>query len=251
MKAKTKYHNCVNWSFFDAIDGETIDKKTISGINNNLERKLGKGEIGCALSHIAIWKDIVKKEIPYQIVLEDDIIFHPDFCKVMNDLEMKLSKNVNFGFDILLLGHHSGERKKENIFESKIHRKKINANFDIAAFGNSNVFGLYGYLVTKEGAKKLLNEVIFLTKPIDHYTRPGNKICVKGVSPQIVFPDERFSLKDSNIENERDFYKKKFLSSRKDVKLRLFLQRIKLYSLLKKIRDFVISVKAKYWSVLC
>ena len=41
------------------------------------EFKSYPGKQGCFLSHLKIWKDILDKKIPYALIFEDDIVFHP------------------------------------------------------------------------------------------------------------------------------------------------------------------------------
>lgn len=47
-------------------------------------RRLSDGEIGCALSHVGIYKDMIAKRIPMALVLEDDICCADDFPFVLD-----------------------------------------------------------------------------------------------------------------------------------------------------------------------
>ena len=82
-------------NFFPAVNGASINEKYLNEASlqiypwdirfyeNDLEkyayfksfyfRNMNKGEIGCALSHIGIWEDILRKKRNRTIVLEDDI----------------------------------------------------------------------------------------------------------------------------------------------------------------------------------
>lgn len=42
-------------------------------------RKMVPGEMGCALSHCLIWQNIVANNIPFALILEDDVVLDEDF----------------------------------------------------------------------------------------------------------------------------------------------------------------------------
>ena len=62
------------WRFFEA-------KRYTSGASkvDNIEigKDITKGEVGCFLSHISVWKEISDMNVDYAIVLEDDTILIP------------------------------------------------------------------------------------------------------------------------------------------------------------------------------
>eukprot|EP00930_Biecheleria_cincta_P049748 TRINITY_DN34948_c0_g1_i1.p1 TRINITY_DN34948_c0_g1~~TRINITY_DN34948_c0_g1_i1.p1 ORF type:complete len:428 (-),score=72.35 TRINITY_DN34948_c0_g1_i1:114-1397(-) len=58
------------------------------------------GMIGCFMSHLGIWKKVVKEDIPYVVVLEDDVVLYPDFTEKLKTLLEELPE----GWDVCLLG---------------------------------------------------------------------------------------------------------------------------------------------------
>lgn len=58
------------------------------------------GKQGCFLSHFMIWKEILEKKIPYMVVLEDDVLFHP----MWKELAPLYFENTPKDFDVLYLG---------------------------------------------------------------------------------------------------------------------------------------------------
>ncbi|MFE7077096.1 glycosyltransferase family 25 protein [Streptomyces sp. NPDC057620] len=66
-------------------------------------RSLRFGEIGCALSHLACWRDAAARAEPYLMVLEDDVVLVPGFLEVLLD---ELNRLASHGpaFDLLYLG---------------------------------------------------------------------------------------------------------------------------------------------------
>src|SRR5690606_1631962 len=45
---------------------------------------LSPGEVGCALSHVSIYREMVNEGIPYAVILEDDVCLAPDFAKLLD-----------------------------------------------------------------------------------------------------------------------------------------------------------------------
>lgn len=60
------------------------------------------GEIGCALSHVSIYKMIVEKKLPYALVLEDDVELPMNFKEV---IEKMVQQQAKIGFEYLLFDY--------------------------------------------------------------------------------------------------------------------------------------------------
>jgi len=74
----------VKYSFFPAVDGNKLTreerrsyslKHAVSTYNKPLINK----QIGCALSHIYVYKKMVAQSIKEMLILEDDCIFEDHF----------------------------------------------------------------------------------------------------------------------------------------------------------------------------
>lgn len=120
---------------------------TPKGINDALNMTKGlyipltRGAIGCAMSHRAIWIRIRDDPmIKSALILEDDIEIDKNFVFKFN----MNRRYVPLNYDVLFLGYHPSSIKYFSKDEN-------------AAFVRSNkVYGLFGYIVTKQGAEKLL-----------------------------------------------------------------------------------------------
>jgi hypothetical protein len=79
-----------NVNHFQAIDGRKMDPhKLLDGgritVRAYVDLKTGReqpsgipsmGSIGCTLSHCELWKKCIQQQLPYIIVLEDDVVLH-------------------------------------------------------------------------------------------------------------------------------------------------------------------------------
>jgi len=180
MENELKRHD-LQAEFIDAIVGYNIDvDKMVSNnlINNKLERILRRGEIGCYLSHIKSWDAFLKSNYKYALILEDDAVFIDDFKNKFTEL----LDEIDFPFDIIYLNdnceHHFGDkclygtRKTKNLFKP-----------------GTVGYGLYGYLLSREGANKLMDIALPIEVPIDDKTmnmyEKGELIGYKVTDPYI------------------------------------------------------------------
>jgi GR25 family glycosyltransferase involved in LPS biosynthesis len=167
----------IRYFFHDAIHGAHIDLNSISRstVSDQSRRYLSKGSIGALLSHYQLWEILYSRPQQYHLILEDDAI-------IPSTLSSKITsilKQVPTDFDILYLG--SGCKKSRNT------RALITQNLYEPYFPRK---GLYSYLVTRVGLKKLLNHtfpVKITCGSLD--TIVGNLVRLKILSAFHVCPD--------------------------------------------------------------
>ncbi|WP_239326534.1 glycosyltransferase family 25 protein [Snodgrassella gandavensis] len=73
-----------------AVDGNCLTDEQKVFFNQQrfaleCKRKAVNGEIGCALSHQAVWQRIVAENIPYALILEDDVQLKPELVSLLAD----------------------------------------------------------------------------------------------------------------------------------------------------------------------
>ena len=111
--------------------------------------KLSGGEIGCGLSHYYLWKKIIEENLDHAIVIEDDLSplnsFYEIFTQI-NKLEM-----ITKEWDIIYIS-----------FLNTGNKQYLTKNIFIPKCG----FSTSGYIISKNGAKKLLN-YLPIEGPID------------------------------------------------------------------------------------
>ena len=133
-------------------------------------RKVTKGEIGCTLSHLAVYQQIVDDEQvaeqDYALVCEDDALFNQNFGETLQALNQQ-----NCALDLMLIGQ--SKIAQFNDVELEINypttfsplRHSINKQFKYAFPYKSYFAGTVGYLIKKSAARKFLQEVKNNQKP--------------------------------------------------------------------------------------
>lgn len=117
---------------------------------------LSNAEIACAISHLEIYKKIIAKNQEYALVLEDDAIPEKNFIEQFKEN----LKNTPENWDIIYMGQGCGD---DFIKEKLKTAKKIN-NF-CYEINSSNC--AEAYLIKKTTAKKLIQNMIPFSLPID------------------------------------------------------------------------------------
>lgn len=215
--------NIENYEFYLAYDGLQLDLnleiKNLFLYNDFNNRK---NIIGCALSHYNIWLDLIKEsDTNFYIIFEDDITLKENFIKYLNDISHIVYKKLN-NIDILLLGYSRYEKENQNDNHLMDY---INLN----DFNRNNfVGGTYGYIITKNGAQKLINyiENNGIRHGIDYLFKIILNLNIYEISPPIVFTEwfknindkvdtdiqNNFETFDFNIIN--DYYNYRFINGK-------------------------------------
>jgi len=119
-----------------------------------------------------IWKHIVDNHIPLTLILEDDANLRYDkHCETQMALALDEAKQIE-GWDILYIGHNGHDLDKNQPVTKYLVRP----------FGCK---GLFGYLLTENGAKICLKHALPFQIPVDvfvsnlHDNRTLNAIALK------------------------------------------------------------------------
>jgi glycosyl transferase family 25 len=142
------------------------------------------GELGCLLSHRTIYETILREQIPWSLVLEDDVRFDPELPAILGATE-RLPADCT----VLLLGHHSCNAR---ILPTARHFRRsltLTQRFRVVRPAE-NACGTYGYLIALEGARRLLAETERIEKPADHYTGDHTYCGLRILHPPVVLIDE-------------------------------------------------------------
>lgn len=112
--------------------------------------QLTRGAIGCYLSHVKIWRDIIEKNYRHGLIFEDDV----NLPKNINEKITKSMKDVPEDWDIILFGFHC----KDCI--NKKNYRKVN-----------RFILLHCYAISNNCIKKILKtkSLFPITQQIDSY----------------------------------------------------------------------------------
>lgn len=158
--------NTQDFEIFSAINTMNLDLSELDHHFNTVQflqhyqRNVTKGEIGCTLSHFAVYQKIVDDkqiaENDYALICEDDALFASDFQQGFSTL---LAENIKS--DMLLLGQSKIE--DFNHIELEINypttfsflQKKL-GNIALCYPYKNYFAGTVAYLIKKSAARKLV-----------------------------------------------------------------------------------------------
>ena len=195
----------LQFEFFDAIYGKDLSKEQLSQIdfqfypqNFSGKKPLTLGEIGCAMSHIMLYEHIVKNNIREAIILEDDAIVSLYFEEIVTAALNKVSSKK----EILFLDH--GKAKVYPFMKRLPERYRLAKYRSPSKKSKRSIIRTTGYLITYEGAKKLLSYAYPIRMPSDFLTGllQLTNINAYGIEPACVFGDV-----DSEIDSIENRYK--------------------------------------------
>jgi glycosyl transferase family 25 len=124
-----------------------------------LHRTLSSGEFGCYCSHLEIWQEVVNKKIEYALILEDDAVLKKDFSTKLTQLLNHMPKEWDLTF--LFLEDYPITHEKFIKITNNPYMRKIKAN-------KTHISSTKAYLISYNGAKKLLQDTQEFAWPIDN-----------------------------------------------------------------------------------
>lgn len=147
------YYNIKNYERYPAIYGANLSKDKLNSYTTTIGKIIAsKSMIGCGISHINIWKNIIKEKISKCLILEDDFILTDDFLNKFNNIINKAPVN----YDIIFLTNNIIHNKNFKLYD-------INEYFYKQLFISQTV----GYIITLNGANKILKYINKVSYHID------------------------------------------------------------------------------------
>ncbi|WP_164996124.1 glycosyltransferase family 25 protein [Proteus alimentorum] len=218
----------LNYEFISAVYGKNLSQEEISRLSPDFEKtSLTLPELGCALSHLNVYKKIIENNEDIALILEDDV---------------KLNPNLSQYLDIL--SHRNLTNKPEIILLNKVNeyidsfKQKLNDTYSLVNVIDS--VGAYGYCINQIAAKNLLKflQPIWIVSDEWKLIREKNISAIKAIVPPLI----TFTIHadNSTISNEvradlTDFDRKKRKRSLKE-SIRLIFWRIFIRSWVRKVR---------------
>jgi glycosyl transferase family 25 len=157
IKGLIKTHGLDNAHIFPAIDGLIANKNLLLKqhmITPKMYEKLRPGAIGCAMSHVTLWKRLVESGEPYMVVLEDDLTLEDNF----NQEIYLFLKHVPDDFDIAQI-YLSKNKAITDSSQNQVVNKYVKTGYP------QN--GTVAYIVSRKGAIKLLEYCVPIYHAVD------------------------------------------------------------------------------------
>jgi glycosyl transferase family 25 len=147
----------LNYTRFSAVDGASEWSTLCASVDipkfeSNVGRDIFKGEIGCYHSHLRVWQKFLNSDCETLLVLEDDVVFGPDF---LNAISVAIEHKDKW--DILNLNKI---RAKQPVRQAKLNDYALNAYM-------GPLTGMGAYLMNKHAVFKLLPLMLPIQLPID------------------------------------------------------------------------------------
>ena len=153
-KAKDSLKFLGYYNRYPAVDGmKLVTNPQLQRIFDGNDYNMRRGMVGCAMSHISLYVDLLNSEHDMYMIIEDDVSFTRDFGKKMLFCFQQLK---GLDWDMLYLGHHL---RKEYITDSVYNQDLMPhlEKWDTLTSLQRSLGGTGGYIITKAGAKRLLD----------------------------------------------------------------------------------------------
>lgn len=193
----------IHYYKFKAINGKSLKpNEQLQRIFEGNDYNMRSGMVGCAMSHIKLYIELLKSDYNKFLILEDDVTFSPNFEK---NLENIIQFNEN-DLDMIYLGHHLyPQYKTKEIYEYKDNIQLHMLSKDLSL--KFSMGGTFSYIITKNGVRKALE---FINK--NGMTNGIDTVLQKAIGfiksaycyPHIVFSD---CVIDTNVDSniQKDF----------------------------------------------
>jgi GR25 family glycosyltransferase involved in LPS biosynthesis len=193
---------------FEGINGKLMDIKNDDRVSLRTKRNIlyqkrrdhedldTPGGVGCYLSHYSCWKKFLDTDKEKVLILEDDAEIPKDFVEqlyqAMEDLNQEDIKRP----DIWTLARPFGPTLTR-AFELGSPTYSKNWSYDVVA-------PLTGYILTREGAKILIDNAFPIDGHVDHYMRRCAQMgmLVLAGHKNLQLKQVRLGKKDSDIQQK-------------------------------------------------
>ena len=162
----------LDYQFFDAVDGRTLSDDEVRQVYDEERARrtfygpLNRGEIGCALSHVAVWERIVADNT-LALVLEDDTVLDPATPEILAALPGLINPQ-----DVVVL-----VKTNDNTF---YFRQRELPRGRRLVYVNQPFYGALGYVMTPGAARRFIARAKPLCAPIDFWY---DDIGFRGIAP--------------------------------------------------------------------
>jgi len=180
MSAQLDWPGMPAHEFFAAIDGRRLDAECRRALYDEAaamrhDRPLTAEEIGCAASHLAVYRLILERNLPAALVLEDDALLGHQFPQVLASILAMLEASRP---QVILLSHVGRYSAWRSQRLDRLHR----------LCRPYSAFGAHAYVITRAGAQvmlEILQPIHTVADDWRHVMRSGH-IDLRAVVPYVV-----------------------------------------------------------------
>lgn len=183
----------VSFVRFPAVLGKTLSAKVRAESLNSFRvwcsigRRLEAGELGCALSHLGVYRKMISDGVGVACVLEDDVVLHDRFLEQVSRVEKMLV--VDSPRVVLLSDRTHANVEDWNILPAK------------------RDWGAFGYMINIAAAKAILAVNFPIQRPCDHWHTWVGKgvIALYHAYPTVCDYDHIYESKTATMKTVSDF----------------------------------------------
>lgn len=193
---------------FEGINGKLLDIKNDDRVSLRTKRNIlyqkrrdhedldTPGGVGCYLSHYSCWKKFLDTDKEKLLILEDDAEIPETFLDELNTAMEDLNQEDIKRPDIWTLARPFGPTLTK-AFELGSPTYSKNWSYDVVA-------PLTGYILTREGAKILIDNAFPIDGHVDHFMRRCSQMgmLVLASHKNIQLKQVRLGKKDSDIQQK-------------------------------------------------
>lgn len=189
----------IEFEILSGVDGQCLSADTLNSVyspsktQSFLGRQLTNGEIGCVLSHCMALRRVVSDNLSAALILEDDAFISPMVKSITDSLDASIWLG---DFDVCLLTHVAKY--------SEWNSRKI-PEMDYFLVPAIDAYLGSGYVVTNQGARKIIEYFSKIYHPFDYWNtfRRKRVIDVRAIVPYVVGQSELSTISELDEERRR------------------------------------------------
>tara|TARA_X000000950_G_scaffold258714_1_gene326453 strand:- start:1165 stop:1920 length:756 start_codon:yes stop_codon:yes gene_type:complete len=219
---QVKKQKIKNYELIAAVDGNNLTEEELNLLTyknkksiNPWNTKMSPSQIGCALSHIKIYRKLIKSNYDFALILEDDAYFLRDLTEKLQNF---ITKNLKYKKQILLLSE-----LKEFI------SKPLDKFNDYEVVNVTNAFFTHSYFINKKAAESIIKFNYPVKTIADNFVlfHIYCKIKISGLNPFLLGQDTKkfkTSITDFTNNNEKIFLIRKLIYKMKNKIFKKFIK---------------------------
>lgn len=196
----------LDYTFIDAVYGKELSieyldslRNKSSGVLANRSYPATSGEIGCTLSHLKTYQEVIDRGLEWACILEDDVILDERFEMFIKQFQ---SNNLDI-HNLYLLGGQTPSSKKYIIKSIKNIKNIGSQNFYKTIKSERIIFRTCCYLIRSNLAESLISLAADEFILADDWVHLVEKGLVRSIY-LAEFVEHPVDLANSNIQIERD-----------------------------------------------